>query len=212
MKTRPRTPVKFPKIVDRIVGECRKIDDSYNSDNIPIDHIRRINTWSRIASDSAKIVIFENADAMGESSRNSMLKLLEEPPENCYLILTTSRKGAVIPTILSRVRMFNFPERTKEESSEVIRRIFREEGSDYRNLREFFLGRKADTTLLRELSEKFVDALIDNSPGGKLSDIADFKPVFAGKRFFILFVQECIESIRERFMDGRIKNRGSSTA
>ena len=133
---------KFRKNIDRIVGECTKIADSYNSDNIPIDQIRRINIWARTASDSKKIAVFENADAMGESSRNSLLKLLEEPPSDCYFILTTSRKGAIIPTVLSRVRVFNFPERNREESVEVISRIFRDEKTEFRKHPRVFSKQK----------------------------------------------------------------------
>jgi len=198
---------KFGKSIDRIVNECQKIADSYNSDNIPIDQIRRINSWAHTSSDSVKIVIFENADTMGESSRNSLLKLLEEPPGDCFFILTTSRKGAIIPTILSRVRVFNFPERSNDECSEVINRIFREQDKNYRNIREYFLSRKADTGLLRELSEAFVWAITSDGDSGNLNSIADFKSLYSNKRFFILFIQECIQLLRESFKAGRLDVR-----
>ncbi|MDC7228395.1 MAG: hypothetical protein PQJ61_16660 [Spirochaetales bacterium] len=198
---------KFGKTIDRIVSECQKITDSYNSDNIPIDQIRRINSWAHTASDSVKVIIFENADAMQESSRNSLLKLLEEPPSGCFLILTTSRKGAIIPTILSRVRMFNFYERSEDECSEVIRRIFREEKGEYRNIREYFLSRKADTGLLRDMSAKFVAAILSDAKAANLGSIADFKSLYYNKRLFILFIQECIEILREAFIEGKIDVR-----
>ncbi len=200
-------PQVLGKNVDRIVNECAKITDIYNSGNIPIDQVRRINSWAHTASESVKIVIFENADAMGDSSRNSMLKLLEEPPNGCYFILTTSRKGAIIPTILSRVRVLNFPQRTVEESAEVIGRIFREKNTMYRSIREYFLSRKADTGLLRELSAKFVNALLDGNPPKTPDEAGDFKAVYNGKHFFELFIQECIELIREDFQKGNIEVR-----
>ncbi len=194
---------KFGNLIDKIVNECRRITDSYNSDNIPIDQIRRINTWARTASDSARIIIFENADAMGDSSRNSMLKLLEEPPENCYFILTTTRKGAIIPTILSRVRVFNFPERSGDDSAEVIKRIFREEGGSYRNIREYFLSRKTDTGQIKELAGKFIKAVL-YTKGENLGQVSDFKPVYASRRIFELFIQECLELLREIFGRGEV--------
>ena len=197
-------PVKFSKSIDRIVNECSKIADSYSSDNIPIDQIRRINSWAHTASESVKIVIFENADAMGESSRNSLLKLLEEPPADCFFILTTSRKGAIIPTILSRVRVFNFPERTVEESAEVISSIFRDKSNGYRNIREYFLGRKTDTGVLKDLSAEFIKAVTSGGEPGNLSAIGDFKPVYSNKRLFLLFIQECIEILREELKAEKI--------
>jgi len=199
---------KLAKSIDRIVNECQKIADSYNSDNIPIDQIRRIHSWAHTSSDSAKIVIFENADLMGESSRNSLLKLLEEPPENCYFILTTSRKGAIIPTILSRVRVFNFKPRTDAEADEVIRRIFREERSGYRSLREYFLGRKSDMQALKQLASDFTESILSSGgQAGDLGSIGNFKDIFSQKRLFILFVEETVEILRMRLAEGRIDAR-----
>ena len=196
---------KFEKLIGRIVNECQKIADAYSTDNIPIDQIRRINAWAHTASEAVKIIIFENADAMQESSRNSLLKLLEEPPSGCYLILTTSRKGAVIPTILSRVRVFNFHERTKAESDEVIGRIFREDQGEYRNIREYFLSRKADIASLREIAAGFMSAITSDNAPAIIDSIGDFKAVYSNKKIFVLFVQECIELLRESLKEGRIE-------
>ena len=64
---------------------------------------------------------------MLESVRNALLKILEEPPEDTVFILTTARRNAVMPTILSRVRTYNFKERNLEEQKEVISRVFHNE-------------------------------------------------------------------------------------
>ncbi|MBI9106897.1 MAG: hypothetical protein JEZ04_09130 [Spirochaetales bacterium] len=196
--------VKLAKLVDRIVNECGKIADSYNSDNIPIDQIRRIHSWARTSSESCKIVIFENADLMGDSSRNSLLKILEEPPENCYFILTTSRKGAIIPTILSRVRVYNFKSRTDTEADEVIRKIFREDRTGYRSIREYFLGRKSDIIALKQLASDFTDSVVEMETGKNLGIIGNFKDVFSQKRLFTLFVEECVAIMRVRLKEGRL--------
>lgn len=198
---------KLSKKIDRIVSECQKISDSYNSENIPIDQIRRIHSWARTSSDSGKVIIFENADSMGESSRNALLKLLEEPPENCFFILTTSRKGAIIPTILSRVRVFNFKSRTAAEAEEVIKRIFREDGGGCRSIREYFLGRKSDMSSLRALAAGFTDSIIGGRTGGNLNQIGNFKDVFGQKRLFILFIEESVALIRAALNEGRVTAR-----
>jgi DNA polymerase-3 subunit delta' len=54
-----------------------------------------------------KIIIVGDADRMvaqegNEFAANALLKLLEEPPANTTLILTTSYPGALLPTIRSR--------------------------------------------------------------------------------------------------------------
>jgi len=47
-------------------------------------------------------VIIDDADTMTRSSQNSLLKILEEPPEKSLLILIAHRAGALLPTIYSR--------------------------------------------------------------------------------------------------------------
>ena len=195
---------KFVKSIEKICTECQKISDSFNTDNIPIDQIRRIHGWARTSSDSVKVVIFENADMMGESSRNSILKILEEPPSNCYFILTTSRKGAIIPTILSRVRVFNFKSRTEDEAAMVVSRIFRDQSGGYRSVREYFLARKADTGPLRQLAADFSEILIAGGQYPDLASIGKFKDVYSQKRLFLLFIEESLNQIRRAMLDGRV--------
>lgn len=52
-----------------------------------------------------KIFIIFDADAMQDSSANSLLKVLEEPLENVHFLLVTSRKDAVKQTIISRCQL-----------------------------------------------------------------------------------------------------------
>ena len=52
-----------------------------------------------VIGDAERMVPQEGADA----AANSFLKLLEEPPEDTTLILTSSEPGALLPTIRSRV-------------------------------------------------------------------------------------------------------------
>ena len=49
---------------------------------------------------------------MSESVRNALLKILEEPPSDCNFILLTSKRNAILPTILSRVRTYEFKNRS----------------------------------------------------------------------------------------------------
>lgn len=52
-----------------------------------------------VVGDAERMVSQEGAD----QAANAFLKLLEEPPSSTYLILTSSRPGALLPTIRSRV-------------------------------------------------------------------------------------------------------------
>ncbi len=113
------------KICDDITKNTLRLEEDFMYDSIPVDQIRRASSWARLKShEGKKVFIIENADRMLENVRNALLKILEEPPEDTVFILTTSRRGAVMPTILSRVRTYDFYQRTFDQESEVIERVF----------------------------------------------------------------------------------------
>ena len=49
-----------------------------------------------------KVFIINNIDLATESAQNKLLKVLEEPPQNVYFILTAASESLVLPTIKSR--------------------------------------------------------------------------------------------------------------
>ncbi|MGN0613657.1 MAG: DNA polymerase III subunit delta' [Porcipelethomonas sp.] len=52
---------------------------------------------------SAKVYIFADADNIQLPAQNSLLKIVEEPPDFVYFIFTAMSRDAFLPTILSRV-------------------------------------------------------------------------------------------------------------
>ncbi len=118
-------PDALSKTCGQIQKLCEKLESTFLYDSVPVKQIRNISAWARIKSNEGKkTVIIENADRMLESVRNALLKILEEPPEDTVFILTTTRRNAVMPTILSRVRTYQFRGRTQEEQLDVVQRIF----------------------------------------------------------------------------------------
>ncbi len=71
---------------------------------IPVESVRDLIQWTVLSSQllHKKVVIIEPADAMNQNAANSLLKTLEEPAANTVLILVTSKKQSLLPTILSR--------------------------------------------------------------------------------------------------------------
>lgn len=151
--------------LDKIQSLSADLSRIIPRDNIPIDQIRLVNSWVHTTSaSSSKVVIIENADKMGPSSRNALLKTLEEPPPNVYFILLTTRKGRIIPTILSRLRQYHFPQRSGGISTEVLRKIFRIEEPSYADLRSFFLAwRGVPLEKLHAQAEHFLSYVFGNS-------------------------------------------------
>ena len=71
---------------------------------IPVENVRDLIQWTVLSSQllHKKVVIIEPADAMNQNAANSLLKTLEEPSANTVLILVTSKKQSLLPTIRSR--------------------------------------------------------------------------------------------------------------
>ena len=69
-----------------------------------------------------KIFIFSEADEMRAEAANALLKILEEPPENLLLILTTSRIHKILPTIRSRCHLVHFPSLNGDEILRLIKK------------------------------------------------------------------------------------------
>jgi DNA polymerase-3 subunit gamma/tau len=123
------------KICGRILTQALKLEAEGAAKTVPIAQLRRAAYWGRLApSGRHKLLMIENAHRMQEEARNSILKLLEEPPVTLTVLLTCPRPEALIPTILSRLRPYRFYPRDPEAEEEVIRRVFREKTESPRPL------------------------------------------------------------------------------
>ncbi|MDF2177634.1 DNA polymerase III subunit delta' [Aliiglaciecola sp. CAU 1673] len=63
----------------------------------------------------AKALIIHQADSMTESAANALLKTLEEPTRQTYLILTSAKPHRLLPTILSRCEKLLLPQPDKAD-------------------------------------------------------------------------------------------------
>lgn len=89
------------------VGKPIEIDcASHNS----VDDVRTIqeNCKTRPLIGKYKIFICDEAHMLTVQAWNSMLKILEEPPEYVVFMFCTTDPQKILPTILSRVQRFNF--------------------------------------------------------------------------------------------------------
>jgi DNA polymerase-3 subunit gamma/tau len=115
------------KISVSIVKDALKLEAEGISDLVPVAQIRRAAYWGHLApSGRRKLLVIENADRMQDGARNSLLKILEEPPERLTIVLTSSRREAILPTLLSRLRPYRFMKRDEKAEAEVIRKVYKE--------------------------------------------------------------------------------------
>ena len=132
MSSGPAENSAVAKLTEGMLKSAFKLESEGIGEIIPIGQIRRATYWSRLSpAGRGKLLVIENADRMQEEARNSLLKLLEEPPGKVTVVLTSARPGSLLPTILSRLRPYRFNSRDASVEEEVIRRVFRD---DVKNL------------------------------------------------------------------------------
>jgi DNA polymerase-3 subunit delta' len=75
---------------------------------IKVDAIREINGFAFTTSHSGgrKVVVLEDAHLLNRNAANALLKTLEEPPEDTFLVLASCHAGRLLPTIRSRCQRF----------------------------------------------------------------------------------------------------------
>ncbi|MDR2701195.1 MAG: DNA polymerase III [Spirochaetaceae bacterium] len=116
---------------EKIVKKAAKLETEGLGEHIPIARIRKAAYWGHLAPlGRHKCIIIEGAENMQEGAKNSLLKILEEPPPRLTLILTSAHPMSLLPTMLSRLREYRFAKRSAKEEADVISRIFREDNPE----------------------------------------------------------------------------------
>ncbi|WP_028974013.1 DNA polymerase III subunit delta' [Spirochaeta cellobiosiphila] len=173
-----------------LLEDCQKLS-GFVPKSIPVDQIRRIAAWSHQSSNNPKVVIIDKAEQMQDSARNALLKILEEPPHNVFFLLITNQRGSILPTLLSRLRIYNFPERTIEQQKDILMRIFREDSGEYESIKEYFYAWKGLAPgTMKAYALEFRDAI--------KNDIVDYQlPDLAGRDYFRIFLEELVKTFRQ---------------
>lgn len=93
---------KFPDVMGISLDKSKK--------EIGIDRIKEIKqtAYLRPMVGRGRVFVVEDAELMSSDAANSILKILEEPPLFCHIILVTSHPEILLPTIVSRCRILNF--------------------------------------------------------------------------------------------------------
>jgi DNA polymerase-3 subunit delta' len=81
-----------------------------NANNIRINSIRQLvsKIYLSASSDTRKVFLISEADKMKQEAANALLKVLEEPPKNSVIILTTSKINSLLQTIIGRCQKIYF--------------------------------------------------------------------------------------------------------
>jgi len=90
---------------------------------IGINEIRKIPDFIYLspAKYKSRVVIIDDADLLNENAANALLKILEEPPKNSYLLLVCHNEQALKKTIKSRSSIIRMSPLSDEEILEFAK-------------------------------------------------------------------------------------------
>ncbi len=96
-------------------------------DYLKIDQIRNFTRWLNFkpVEGKIKVGIIKEAEKLTEEAANCLLKTLEEPPGESVIILITSQRASLLPTIISRCQLIEF---SPLSYSEIYRHLVEEKG------------------------------------------------------------------------------------
>lgn len=98
------------------------IEKEEGKKEIKVDNIRKISQFVNQTSaiSENKFIIIDATSELNKSSSNALLKILEEPHPNNFLILISHNLNKVLPTIKSRCQIIKTPELKKAEFDEIV--------------------------------------------------------------------------------------------
>lgn len=101
----PDLKIALERILNEIGDAPRVI---FEKDDFQIEDAHELIAQAYIASEREKFLI-ACAGSFNTVTQNALLKLLEEPPRNCAVVLIAPRKSIFLPTIRSRLPITTFP-------------------------------------------------------------------------------------------------------
>lgn len=174
------------------VGELRhelaeKARDPYHQIFIEKANFIKVNSVRELRREASltgflsgkKVFIVSNADMMNTEASNSLLKTLEEPPADTVLILTTSRKDQLLPTIISRCQLVRCEALSEDDLARALVERDGHKESEARVAAQLANGsftaaqRLASEDMVRLQSEvvRFLRVALGNSPVSILAEI-----------------------------------------
>jgi DNA polymerase III subunit delta' len=116
---------------------------------IKVDQVRRVieTIYYRPAEGRERVYIFTDSAFMKEAA-NSLLKVLEEPPEFATIFLLTENAGELLPTIRSRAAVFTLGALTAEE----IERDLAEQRPEWKTAQRALVARLSEGAVGRARS------------------------------------------------------------
>ena len=122
----PKTTVNISNVFycRRRWDDKKKLFQKY----ISIEDIRELNRKFSLSStdNSYKVCVVDTTEDLNISAANSLLKILEEPPNNTLFILVSNNQQSILPTILSRCQKVGFQKLNEKDLRDIYACLVKE--------------------------------------------------------------------------------------
>ncbi len=151
---------------------------SRKNTTISVNQVRSLEEWINRTSmgEQKTFIIIEGLEQTNASARNSLLKMLEEPPEDVYFFLISEYPNRIMQTILSRVRKYSFPPLQEGALNALLTPFFLGD-ERFESLESFFLqGGGLDLARHSEIVALLLNSLINKTylKEDQLNDLLSF--------------------------------------
>jgi len=147
----------------------RKVNDKGKlSTQIRVEDVRSAIDFAHMTSSEGgyKVIIVDGAELMNRSSENAFLKILEEPPAHCVILMISHNPGRLLPTTRSRCRTLTMKPLSAEQVGALMTR----------HMPEVAPG---DAHELARLSEGSIGRAMSLAAGGGLEIYREVVNIFA---------------------------------
>lgn len=151
---------------------------SRKNTTISVNEVRALDEWINQTSmgEQKRFIIIESLEQTNASARNSLLKMLEEPPTDVYFFLISEYPNRIMQTILSRVRKYSFPPVREDRVNALLSPFFL--GTErFATLESFFLqGGGLDLAKHDEVVQTLLDSIANHTylSEERFSSLVDF--------------------------------------
>ena len=173
----------YPELLELFpVGKSRQIPVGTPPNPEPNSVRYFIDRLFLTSSEGCKIGLINDADRLKSEAQNALLKTLEEPPDDCIIILSTAKPSVLLPTTRSRCRIISLPDNRVKfdfpgstELFPVLERLFTADGSSLE------LGLRSASDLLKIISglEESVKSQVESEWESKISRAKEFDVALA---------------------------------
>lgn len=122
---------------------------------IPIERVRRLFVDTRDVHRSKQVVIVDDIDKMSYDAQNAFLKLLEEPTDSVFFILTSHNAEALLPTISSRVHAIEVRLVASVDAQSLLRKLHISDATKLQQMLFLASGLPAELTRLAKNEDYF---------------------------------------------------------